>query len=142
MTMKVVIDTNRIIAALVKKGITRNILFDEKFEFTTPDYTISEIHEHEGELKAKTKLSHEEFEVLLNLLFEHIKIIPEPDYKDFIKDCKDDINDPDDIPILACAIATNADGIWAHDPHFKEQNKVKVFTNIDMLEMGGKERRG
>ena len=70
--MKVLVDTNRIIAALIRKGTTRDILFDENFEFVTPDFTITEIKEHEDELRKKTKLTKEEFDVLLALIFEHI----------------------------------------------------------------------
>ena len=37
--MKIVIDTNRIIAAFVKDGTTRKILLNKAFEFVTPDDT-------------------------------------------------------------------------------------------------------
>ena len=40
--------------------------------------------------------------------------------------------------VLAAGIATKAEGIWAHDPHFREQKKMKVFTNIDLLRISGK----
>lgn len=134
--MKVVVDTNRIIASLIKDGTTRKILLDGNFEFITPDYTITEINEHRDELKNTGNLSDEEFDIIFALIFEYIKIIPEANYKNFTEACKNDISDPDDVPILAAAVASSADGIWAHDPHFKEQKKVKVFTNIDMLNMG------
>jgi predicted nucleic acid-binding protein len=55
--MRIMVDTNRIIAAMLKAGTTRNILFDENFEFVTPDYTIMEIREHKDELLKKTKLT-------------------------------------------------------------------------------------
>ena len=74
-------DTNRIIAALVKNGTTRDILFDENFEFFTPDYTLGEIREHQEELMHKTKLSKQEFDVLLALIFERITIIPKSYYE-------------------------------------------------------------
>ncbi len=131
--MKVLVDTNRIIAALIRKGTTRDILFDENFEFVTPDFTITEIKEHEDELRKKTKLTKEEFDVLLALIFEHIRIIPYEKYKMFIEKYKSEISDQDDVPHLAASIATKAEGIWAHDPHFLEQHKMKVFTNIDLL---------
>lgn len=131
--MKILADTNRIIAALIKEGTSRDILFDENFEFITTDYTITEIRNHKDELKRKTKLTDEEFEILLTLIFERIRIIPHEEYEDFIEECKNDINDLDDIPHLAACLASKAEGIWAHDSHFLEQRKVKVFTNIDML---------
>ncbi len=133
--MKLVIDTNRIIAAFIKNSTTRDILFDRYFEFITPDYTLTEIQEHKNELKAKTNLSDEEFDVLLSLLFERIEIVPVSEYEEFMDECKNDINDLDDIPILATAIAAKASGIWAHDPHFKKQNKLNIFTNIDLLKL-------
>jgi len=136
--MKVLIDTNRIIAALIKEGTTRSILLDDFFEFVTPDHTLSDIDKYKKEIEKKAKLNDDEFELLLALIFEHIAVIPESEYATQMKECKNDISDPGDIPHLAACLATKAEGIWAHDPHFKEQHKVKVFTNIDMLRISGK----
>ncbi len=72
------------------------------------------------------------------LFFEHIEIIPQSEYESFMDECKNLISDPDDVPHLAACLASRAHGIWAHDPHFNEQQKVKVFTNIDMLKLLGK----
>ena len=41
--MKIVIDSNRVIAALIKESTTRELLFNENFEFYAPDLTITEI---------------------------------------------------------------------------------------------------
>lgn len=136
--MKILIDTNRIIAALSKDGTTRDILLDEFIELVTPDYTLSEIEEHKDEIRKKVKVTDEEFEILLTLIFERIKIIPEFEYKSFLDECKKDISDPDDVPHLAACLAIKAEGIWSHDPHFNKQQKANVFTNIDMLRMSGK----
>ena len=38
--MKIVIDNNRVVAALVKDSTTRQILFDKMFEFVSPDHII------------------------------------------------------------------------------------------------------
>ncbi len=43
--MKIAVDTNRVIAALVKDSTTRKILFDRNFEFVTADCTITEIQD-------------------------------------------------------------------------------------------------
>ena len=52
--MKILIDTNRIIAALVKESTTRSILMDETFQFVTPDFTLTEMNEHKEEIKIPT----------------------------------------------------------------------------------------
>ena len=54
--MKIVVDTNRIIAALIKDGTTRKILFHKGFEFVTPDFNLTEIYKHKLELLEKTFL--------------------------------------------------------------------------------------
>lgn len=133
--MKIVIDANRIIAALVKQSTTRDILFDEAFEFVTPDHSLSEIDEHREELQQKAKLTKEEFDVLLALLFERITILPKSAYADFTDECKEAIEDADDVPYLAACLASKSLGIWSHDPHVLKQKKASVFTNIDMLRL-------
>lgn len=138
--MKIVADTNRILAALIKESTTRNILFDDCFSFVTVDYTLTEIEAHKEEIKKKTKLTDDELDILLVILFGHITILPFSDYKDFIEQCINDIDDPDDIPYLAACLASNAEGIWSHDPHFIRQKKIRVFTNIDMLRLSGRSK--
>ncbi|MBI2543348.1 MAG: hypothetical protein HYW24_04125 [Candidatus Aenigmarchaeota archaeon] len=44
--MKLVVDTNRIIAALVRDSASRKILLSGKFEFLTVGVTKLEIEEH------------------------------------------------------------------------------------------------
>ena len=139
--MKIVIDSNRVIAAMMKGSTTREILFDQPFEFIAPDYLISEVSKYEDHIIKSIDVSKREFEILLAIIFEHITIIPESEYKDFIDKLKDGIKDPKDLPYLAACIATKAYGIWSHDPHFKEQEKIKVLTNIDMLKLSGKTKK-
>jgi len=136
--MKIIVDANRIVASLFKQGTTRDILFDDFFEFVTPDFTLTEFEEHEEEFQNKSKLTKEEFGIFFALLFERITILPKSVYNNFLDECKELLKDIDDVPYLATCLATKAEGIWSHDPNFKKQNKVKVFTNIDMLKMSGK----
>jgi predicted nucleic acid-binding protein len=107
----------------------------------TPDYTITEIKEHEDELIEKTKLTKEELWIALTLIFEHVTVIPLPEYEGLIEECKNYISSPDDIPHLAVCIASNAQGIWSHDRHFLEQRKARVFTNIDLFAISRNAKR-
>jgi len=86
--MKIVVDTNRIIAALIKNGTTRDILLDYMFDFVTSDYIISEVNKHKDELKAMTKLTDDGFEIVLNMILERVKITPLVEYNSFIEESK------------------------------------------------------
>ncbi|MEK6927032.1 MAG: PIN domain-containing protein [Nanoarchaeota archaeon] len=131
--MKIVIDCNRVIASLIKDSTTREILFSNLFEFYSPDFLREELFKYKEEITEKAKLNENSFEILINLFFEHIKIIPEQEYSNFLETFNNSNLDPKDIPYLAVALFTNSKGIWTHDSHFLNQNKVKILTNIDML---------
>ncbi|MBI2147899.1 PIN domain-containing protein [Candidatus Woesearchaeota archaeon] len=131
--MRILVDTNRIIAAFLKSGTTRDILFDSYFDFFTPDYSITELNNHKEEIKKRSGITDEEFDLVLAVLFERITIMPHSEYSEAMNRYKHDISDPADIPHLAAAIVSNAEGIWTHDQHFQEQKKVTTYTNKDML---------
>lgn len=139
--MKIVIDSNRVIAAMIKESTTREIIFDKTFEFIAPDYLISEVTKHQEHIIKSIGVSKREFEILIALIFEYITVIPESEYKEFIDKLKDEIKDVKDLPYLAACLTTKAYGVWTHDLQFNEQEKVKVLTNIDMLKLSGKAKK-
>ena len=131
--MRIVVDSNRVIASLLKGGATRRLLFNKDFEFIAPDFIISEISKYKNYIIKKVKISSQEFGILLALFFDNIKVIPKENYKKFIKKLEIEIGDKKDIPYLAVCLATNSQGIWTHDNHFKQQDKIKIFSNMDLL---------
>ena len=133
--MRVVVDSNRVIASLIKDSTTRQILFDKNFYFIAPDFITTEINKYREEIMGKAILNEEEFDILISIIFENIEIVPEENYKKHIESFKSKISDEKDIPYLAVALNNYAAGIWTHDPHFLEQNMIKVFTNKDLLEI-------
>ena len=133
--MNVVVDTNRIIAALIKNGISRRIIMDnKKFEFLIPDHSLIEVEKYREEIKQKAHISDQEFEVLLSLLLEKIEIIPKAEYEFCIDEARKLIPDIGDVPFLALAIAVDAVGVWSEDAHFQKQNKMRVLKTSDMVE--------
>ena len=133
--MKIVMDSNRVLAAMIKESTTREILFDKTFEFIAPEYIVSEIRKYKDRVINAANITEDEFEIALALIFEHITIVPENEYLDRIEKLKSKIKDLKDIPYIAACIATNSEGIWTHDPHFENQKEAKVFTNIYMLKL-------
>jgi len=131
--MKLVIDTNRIIASLIKPQSSRRIILDNKIQFITPDFTLSEIMKYREMVIQKANLIPEEFDLILYILFEHIDIAPKEDYETYLSEAKTLISDIKDLPFIALAIASKADGIWSDDTDFKKQNKIKIYTTADLF---------
>ena len=136
--MKIVIDSNRVIASLLKDSTTREILYNRNFDFVAPEFIKMEMLKYKKDLISKASITKEEFDSLLSLLFERITLIPREEYSKHFKELNADISDPKDIPYFACSLATKSEGIWSHDQDFQKQNKVKIFTNIDLLRFAGR----
>ena len=133
--MKLLVDTNIIISALISDSITRKIIFKEFFELISPDFLIEEVYKYKLEICKKSSINEQEFDMVVKNILKYINIIPSNKYEDAIKDVDDLINDPKDVVFLACAVAYNVDGIWTEDKEFKKQNKIKVYTTKDVVEI-------
>ena len=67
--MRLVVNTNRIIAALIRDSTSRAILFSDKFEFVTVGLTKVELNRHKEAILRKAKISEADLEKLMSLIF-------------------------------------------------------------------------
>jgi len=132
--MNLVIDTNIIISALLKDSFIRKIILNKHFNLITPSYTLSEIMKYKEEIARRTGISELEFDILIDKLFDYIKIINKDYYSGHLEECSNIIEDKKDIPFLALACLFKCP-IWSDDKHFKKQNKVSIITTKDMIEL-------
>ncbi len=134
--MKIVIDTNILISAIITNGFIRDFIIKSGFEFISPAYTLSEIGKYKTEICNKSNLNPNDFSILLHLLLKYVKIVNPIIYFRYLKESKKIIGNIDikDVPFLACALALDA-LIWSDDKHFQKQDKIKVLTTKDMIEL-------
>ncbi len=122
--MRLVLDANRLFAALIKDSVARKILLNPSLEFIAPDYILIEISNHKNELLKKSKLPLEEIK---------------PCYKR-AREIMEDI-DPDDAVFLAISFCSPNDGIWTEDAHFEKQDAVRVWKTTELMEVLGMKKR-
>jgi predicted nucleic acid-binding protein len=132
--MKLVLDSNIIFSALIKKSTTRNIILSDVFELHAPEYIFSEIAKHKELLLRKCKMNEEELDALLLLLQKHIRLVPKEKYNEKMALAEDILKDIDvtDSPFLALAMALNCP-VWSNDGHFKQQDRVEVHTTKELI---------
>lgn len=140
--MKLVLDANRLFAALIKNSVSRKILLHPDFEFIAPDYILHEVLNHKALLIRKSKLLDDEFDILFDSIFENIDIIPYEEIKPCQERAKEIMEniDPDDVVFLALALCSFNDGIWTEDMHFDKQNVVRVWKTRELTEKLGFEK--
>lgn len=131
--MKLVLDSNIIFSALIKKSTTRDIILSDIYDLHTPEYIFSELMKHKELLLKKSKLDEGDFDALLLLLQKHIHFSPKDEYNKKMPLAEDILKEIDitDSPFLALAFTLNC-SIWSNDSHFKQQDSVEVFTTNEL----------
>ncbi len=134
--MKIVIDTNVLMAGLIKDSIVRIVLLSKNINFFIPEYSLSEIKKYEEALLEKSGYDKDELKDLINYLLENVKIIQKSRISDYIKEAEKIMKNIDikDSSFIATAIAISADGIWSYDEDFNKQKEIKVFTIRELID--------
>jgi predicted nucleic acid-binding protein len=132
--MKIIVDTNEIISAIIKDGLTRKIIIDMRFELFTPAYTLTEIKRHKEDILNKSGLTNKEFFFFIKKIFKYITIIDPALYDSYLNNADNIIGHihKNDIPFIAAALAFDCP-IWSNDKHFKQQNKVLIYTTKELI---------
>lgn len=130
--MKIVVDANVVIAALVRSSITREVLLHPYIDYYSPNFLFSEIKEHEQEISAKAGRG---YESAMELISKKIMVMPDYFYENDMQAARKIIGgiDKDDVPYIALALSLSADGIWSYDADFRRQHDVGVFSTSDLL---------
>lgn len=133
--MILILNTSILISSLIKDSVTRQILLLPSMKFYLPEYAFEEIETHKMKISRLSRLSTDEIDILLNLLLENISIIPSPTIQPYLSEAEVMIGriDPNDIPFLALALATENDGIWSNDRHFEAIKQIKIWKTSDLL---------
>lgn len=136
--MRLVIDTNILISALIKDSVTRELLLFSSREFLLPEYALEEVEAHKSNISKGSCLNENEIDIVLSILLENITIVPASEIKPYLKKAQEIIGsiDPLDVPFVALAVEN--DGIWSNDRHFKSIKGVKVWKTSNLLKLMGK----
>ena len=137
--MKLVVDTNIIISALNREGITRKMILFPGIRLVTPVITFKEIESHLDIITTKSKLPKDDFQQILSVLRKNIKTIPESRWLNYYKQAKNLIGkkDPKDVPFIAVGLALTIDGIWSNDRDFESQSVLKVWKTAELAQKLG-----
>lgn len=134
--MKLIVNTNRIMASLIKDSLSRRILKFPGLRFATIHFGEMEILKYRKDILSKAQISEEDFDKAKMVLLKNIEIISDSAIQNKMEEAKEimDNTDRKDSPFIAAALAVNNDGIWSDDRHFEKQNRIKVWKTKDLLD--------
>lgn len=134
--MKLVVDTNILLKALIKDSRVRAILLSPVDQFLLPEYALEEVDEHMGLVVGRSGLSEGEVRLVLSVLLTNIEVVPKEDLFVVWGEAEELIGsiDPDDVPFVAASLSRSCDGVWSDDGHLKMQSVVRVWTTLEMVQ--------
>ena len=134
--MKLVVDTNIIFKAIIKRSKVRAILLNPNHQFYLPEYTLEEVEKHLSLIRDKSGLSEKEVKHALSILLANMQVVPSKDILKKWDEAERIIGkiDTGDIPFIALALVIECDGIWSDDKDLKRQAKVKVWSTREMIQ--------
>lgn len=137
--MRIVLDANIVIIALLGSRATVVILTSQNHKFYAPTKIIEEIKKCKQLICEKAEITEEEFELNLEALLKFITILEFIEYDVFMEQATELIGyrDIKDADYIACALAVCADFIWTNDKDFSVQERIKFKTTDEFIE-GGK----
>lgn len=132
--LELTVDTNIVVAAMLKAGTTCNLLFDKNLKLFSPSHVLFEIENHADEFIAKSGLTREQLFKTVESISSRIGIISFEDYSQKATESITISPDPDDWPFFAAALCKNRP-LWSNDAKLKAQNKVTVYSTSEVLEL-------
>jgi len=133
--MKIILDVNVILSALIRDSTTRKIILNSEFDFYFPEPSLHKIRKYKSYILEKSGLIEEEYNKIMATLFKYIKLVPTKEIDknwDEAKKIMEHI-DKEDVVFIATALSLPDSVIWSDDRHFEKQDKVKVFKTKDMI---------
>jgi len=133
--MKLVVDANVVISALIADSKTRELIVTLEPDLLTPAFVSDEIGNYEELIVEKSGMEPDRVAQFVDLLFQYIEVVPADDFYPGIERADGAIGDtdPDDVLYLACAISSDA-AIWSDDSDFDEQNLVEWYSTGDVID--------
>ena len=135
--LKLVVDTNIVMAALIApNGSTRELLFSDGLDLYAPNQLLDELKRYENDILQKSKLTHEEYLVLLELLQQIIHFTDQNQFEPFVELVSKNCPDPNDVEFLALAISLNCP-LWTNDKKLSQQKVCcpELKTSLDFIRL-------
>ncbi|MEW6748691.1 MAG: PIN domain-containing protein [Candidatus Micrarchaeota archaeon] len=134
--MRLAVDTNVLISALMSKGGTFEAIVLGDLDLSVPEHSIGEIERNKGVLKERMGVSEEEFRLALDIILSHVMVVPREEYAAMEPRAKEISPDKKDFPFFALALAKRMP-LWTNEKRLKKQDAVEVYGTKEVLGLLG-----
>ena len=135
--MKIVVDVNVVLSALIRNSSTRKLIFETKHELYFPEHSLHKLRKYQNHVIGKAGLNERDYARLLAILFRNLKVIQTEEIKENWGKAKEIMEhiDKEDVVFIAAALSLDNSAIWSEDKDFERQTRVKVLKTRDIVEL-------
>lgn len=135
--MELVVDANILIAGLLRRSVTRELLLDERLTLWTPEHNLMETERALASSAFRKRLgdfSTVEVRALLGFVTSKIGVLPASSYQRHFAEALRLAPHPEDAPYLALAMHLHIP-LWSNDAALKNQHAVQVYATHELLKL-------
>jgi len=137
--MELVVDATVLFAAIIGKGKTNDLFFEDKLRLVALPYLIEEFNKNTGAIARICGLSESEVIEEFEILKRRVEIFPIYKFPDEIQSKAEKLAPHrKDVPYFALALHLGC-AIWSREEDFKKQGEVKVYFTPELVDMFLKE---
>ena len=129
--LNIIVDTNVIVAALIQRGIVRELILRRPGVFMTAEACVLEVWENRHDWNRKKVPEALVKEALDFLTDEFVSVVPRSAYREKEGEAAGLIRDPDDVPVVALALAVDNEGIWTFNT--KDFSDPRLLPRLRIL---------
>ena len=135
--MELVVDANILVAAFLRSATTRELLLDERLTLWTPEHSITETERVLTAPRFRKRLGKiltTDVRHLLSEFTARIRVAPITEYRSSLPEAELLAPHAEDAPYLALAMQLRLP-IWSNDAGLKDQQRVRVYTTEELLDL-------
>ena len=134
--MKIIVDVNVILSALIRDSATRGIILNSGLDFYFPEPSLDKIIKYRSYILEKCGLAEEEYAKVMAALFKYIKLVPKEKIEKSWNKAKKIMGhiDSEDVVFISAALGISDSIIWSDDRHFEKQHRIKILKTKDLLQ--------
>lgn len=132
--MKIVIDTNVVMAMLIRPGIPLSLFFRSKLHIFAPGLLLIELENNKELLAKKTSLDETEIDNMIELLHANITFVHEENFLGMRRRATDVCPDVKDVVYFALALHLDCP-IWSNEKKLKEQDIIDVYATHELIKL-------
>jgi len=132
--LTIVVDTNVMIAALIQAGIVRGLVLGNPDVFIAPEECVLEAWETRGDWNRRRVPDALIREALDLMTDRFVAVVTRPTHAEREPEARTLIRDPDDVPVVALALAVDNQGIWTFNT--KDFSTPELLARVRVLGTG------